>query len=365
MNTEKSLLENKSHFYFDILNGFADAIRILNENNQVIFVNDSMLMLMGANVGAMYCTFDNPFCNLDVTAKSLETGAVIERESDIDGRTYLIKTSPIRNDFSDIVGVVEIFRDISREKRLNRELKNQNIQLIDEMQRAEKIQEAILPEKGFYKNLKLSYVYEPESQLSGDMIDVFEIDEDNVGVYISDTVGHGFSASMVTMSVSQAFRNMDLKRLLNPNLALKDLCHRFTSLGLGIEIYLTCFYAVLNVKTGQISYSNAGHAPCPLLFSDNEVKVLESSGFPISPFFENVDYSVNKAKFFTGDKILFMTDGCVDGLSPSREPYSLKRVMSLVPALKGNIIEQLFSDIRNYINTVQIDDMTLMLMECF
>lgn len=348
-----------------ILNGFADGIRVLNNKNEVIFVNDAMLQLMGANIDAMYCRFDNPFCNLNVTERSLETGEVIERMSHVEGKYFDIKTSPIKDDIGEIVGVIEIFRDITRERNLYAQLKEKNKNLVVEMDNASKIQRGILPKKGFYKRLKLSYEYLPQSELSGDMIDVFTIDDSHTGISISDMVGHGFSASMITLTVKQALRNMTLENSLSPALALKELSKRFSSMGLGIDMYFTCFCAVYNHDTNVLRFANAGHNPSPLVLSDGEIRSLEVAGFPISPLFQNRDYDEYSQTLYTGDKLFFMTDGITEATDEKGTPFSIERVKNLILSEESDVLKKLVNSVGTHIKTNQVDDMTCMMIEIY
>ena len=68
---------------------------------------------------------------------------------------------------------------------------------------AKHIQEKILPPKGVIDNLHIDYIYKPSEMLSGDIFDVFHIDEDHIGIYISDVSGHGVAAAMMTMFIRQ------------------------------------------------------------------------------------------------------------------------------------------------------------------
>ncbi len=83
--------------------------------------------------------------------------------------------------------------------------------------------------------------------LSGDMFDVYYINEDNIGIYICDVVGHGVTASMMTMFVRQTMRAIK-DDILSPSTALKELHKRFVSLDLGSDKYFTIFYAIYILK---------------------------------------------------------------------------------------------------------------------
>ena len=143
------------------------------------------------------------------------------KEEIIGGRHYSIKSSPVKDSNGEIYAAVEVFRDVTRERKLELDLINKNKKINKDLQFAKRIQEKILPRKGANDSLKLDYVYKPSEILSGDMFDMFNIDEDNVGIYISDVAGKGVAASMMTMFIRQSMRVMkdDIK---SPSAALEN-----------------------------------------------------------------------------------------------------------------------------------------------
>src|SRR5690606_28025437 len=117
----------------------------------------------------------------------------------------------------------------TRERKLELELIERNTKMINDIKFAEKIQRRILPKKGLYKNVKIDHLYKPSEMLSGDIFDVFIIDEDKLGVYICDVVGHGITASMMTMFVRQTMRSIK-DFVVQPSVALTELQKSFSSL---------------------------------------------------------------------------------------------------------------------------------------
>ncbi len=116
--------------------------------------------------------------------------------------------------------------------------------------------------------------------LSGDMFDIYFIDEENIGIYICDVVGHGVTASMMTMFVRQTMRAIK-DDILSPSAALTELHKRFVTLNLGADKYFTIFYGIYNIKNKQLKYSNAGHNCIPIRFNTDQVTLLKTKGgFP-------------------------------------------------------------------------------------
>ncbi len=146
----------------------------------------------------------------------------------------------------------------------------------------------------------------------GDIFDIYYIDEDNIGIYICDVVGHGVTASMMTMFVRQTMRAIK-DDILSPSRALSELHQKFIALDLDTDKYFTIFYGVFNTKDRSFKYSNGGHNCVPIKINDEEISLLKTNGFPISLIFNKVDYTEEEIKLSPGgDKILFYTDGITE-----------------------------------------------------
>ena len=347
---------------FQVLNAIADLVRVLDYNEKVVFVNKAMEDLLGYDKDKKVCILGEDLFDPEITRRALLSGEVIQREENIGSMVFSVKCSPIINKKGDIIGVVEVFRNVTMARKLQREVIEKNRLMTSETMAASLIQRTVLPEKGFIKNLKVNYIYRPSTILSGDMFDVFEIDEDHIAVYIADSVGHGFAASMVTMFIKSVIRTLDKTTLLSPQKTLTALCGRFTSLGLEIENYFTCFYGVFNTKNKNFVFSNAGHLPLPILVRDSSYMNLESKGYPISRFFAKSDYEEKEIKLYSGDYILFMTDGVVEARNAKKESFGYERVHNIILENNKDILEILNSDLEAFNDGEQTDDISMMLI---
>lgn len=353
---------NDKKIDLQVLNGIADLIRVLDLNEKVIFVNQAMEEMLGYDSKQLVCRIGDDVFNPAITKRALQTGEVIQREENIGNSIFSVKCSPITGDYGEIIGVVEVFRNVTMARKLQKEMIEKNRTMTNETAAASIIQRTMLPDRGFEKNLKVNYIYRPSNILSGDMFDVFEIDKDNVAIYIADSVGHGFAASMVTMFIKSMIRTSNMRILLSPSQMLKSISERFTTLRLEIENYFTCFYGVYNRKKNSFKYSNAGHMPLPMRIRDSEVTRLESSGYPISRFFAKPEYHEYSIDIFAGDKLLLMTDGVIENRNSNKEAYGMQRVEDIVKELNIDILETLENDLLDFIDGEQTDDVSALLI---
>lgn len=361
-------METMTKSYFDkakpnyhILNGIADLIRVLDIDNNVVFLNRSMEEALGCENGV--CKISESILKSDITKRTLKTGEIIQREEIIDGHSFSVKCSPIIGADGKIAGAVEVFRDTTYEKVLQKEIIDKNKSLTYEMIQASKIQQSLLPKKGFMENIQVDYDYRPFNMLSGDIFDVFKINNDNIAVYIADAVGHGFASSMITMFIQSLVGNLSQYRLLRPSKAIAEVSRKFGELNLDIDNYFTFFYGVYNRKTGNFTFSNAGHFPCPIVYNGENIINLETSGYPITRFFTNCEYEDYIIKLNCSDKILFLTDGITETQNIKQESFGTDKICEILRKNNIDELKLIRKELNDFMWADGNDDMTALLLK--
>lgn len=370
MLKKDDLVEKKSIGEYGILNyhvleGMADWVRVVNRENMIIYANKAMKDDLGDNIVGIKCYESHckkDKCNFCITQRSIRTGETIQKEEIIDGKYYSVKSSPVKNVDGEIFAAVEVFRNVTRERKLELELIDKNKKMSKDLQFAKRIQEKILPKKGRRESVSLDYIYKPSEMLSGDMFDMFNIDEDNIGIYISDVAGNGVAASMMTMFIRQTMRIMK-DESSSPSKALSELHDRFLSLNLEINNYFTIFYGVYNRDTGTFKYVNAGHNCLPIKYNDNTMVLLENKGYPITSLFDKIVYEEKETHLEAGDKILFYTDGITEARDSSGKEFGIEGVLDIIEKHPDNILNEVEDRIINHSWGEQQDDFAIVLLE--
>lgn len=359
----------KEHYRlnYHVLESMADWVRVLDRNGQVVYANKAMKETLGNDIIGrecnIYCEQEEPCC-FCIVERSIQGEETIQKEEVIGGRYYSVKASPIKDENGEILGAVEVFRDVNRERSLEKNLRQKNEKMSKDLKIARKIQEKILPKKGQIGKLYIDYIYKPSEMLSGDMFDIFQIDDENIGIYISDVSGHGVAASMMTMFIRQSMRFIK-DDILSPSLALAELHRRFSTLELEIDKYFTIFYGVFNKKTYEFKYANAGHNSIPIRYNEDDsiIDRLENSGFPISLLFEEVDYKEKKTQLREGDKILFYTDGVTEVRNSKDVEFGIENIIKSIKSSKGNLLNDLVEGIGFFGKGDIVDDFAMILLE--
>lgn len=368
INKEKILdILDYSKLNYHVLEGMADWVRVIDEEGLVIYANKSMKKALGENINNRKCyevICKEKACNTCITQRSIATGETIQKEEIINNKTYSVKSSPVKDSKGVIIAAVEVFRNITRERKLELELINKNKKMNDDLEFSKRLQGKILPKKEQIQNLTLDYIYKPSETLSGDMFDMYRIDDDNIGVYISDVVGNGTSASLMTMFIRQTMRFMN-GNPANPSDILRELHKRFLFLELEVGYYFTIFFGVFNTKTKKLKYVNAGHNCMPIRYNleKNAVDVIENKGYPISSLLEEITFKEKEIQINIGDKILFYTDGVTEARDYSGREFGLKRLINIIKTNPVDILNDIERTVFEHSFGEIEDDFALLLLE--
>lgn len=152
----------------------------------------------------------------------------------------------------------------------------------------------------------------PAEWVSGDIYDVTRIDEQHIGFYIADAVGHSMPAALLTIFIKQAMvmrETIDKSyRIFSPTEVITNLNLKMVGQKLSGYQFATCCYGLLNVKTRQLSFARAGH-PYPILFREgHEPQQLETRGALLGVF-ENAEFTQSSVQLQSGDRLLLYSDG--------------------------------------------------------
>lgn len=358
---EHNLVNN--HIEMALLDTISDLIRVVDENNQVVYYNHAMRLALEDQMYHVYDTEDYGFFDFKMTARCLASGETIQRETYVGDVYYSVKTNPIRSSEGGIIGAIEVYRDKGVEKRLQIELVEKNRSFTEEQVSASAIQRSLLPPKGFMRALCMDYYFRPAELLSGDFFDVMQIDDDHVVFYIADAVGHGFSSSMTTVFISQTMRNMAPELLVDPTVAMLELVHRFRELNLPDTMYFTMFLGVYSLKNRKLTYVNAGHDCPPLIKREGNVRLLLNAGFPVTPLVEASFYECRSEYIQRGDEILLYTDGMTECRSRSGEQFGVEGLRKLFREVGEEPLSHIIDRLREFVQSEIVDDMTCLYLK--
>lgn len=316
-------------FIEEIIDGMYDWVRVLDRDDNIIYMNKSMREgLKGAALGEKCYRIigrSEP-CENCISRKAVFEGNPHQKEEIIDGKIFSVMSSPIRDLQGEAVAVVEVLRDITQMKKLQDKIMMQNSKLQADLDIARKLQCSLLPRSFFEDKLDFSFIYKPCEALGGDFLDIFKIDDTHIGIYIADVSGHGVSASMLTVFLRSTIN----KKTLSPAQALKELYKEFNENNFDQNLYITIFYAIIDLENYSITYSNAGHNVCPAVFGKDRFDLLNFPGIPISNWLKIPGYNDRIVPLNKGDRIFFCTDGIIELRGANEEQFGVERLLAVI-----------------------------------
>ena len=353
---------------FDTMSFFAlqsmeDLVRISTLEGETIFENQAMKKGIENDIIRDEVNKSKESA-LSEFSKDLTTE--IKRQVVANGRTYSLKISPVTEGNNKVVGFVEVFRDITEATKVSNELFWANKKINEDIKLAKNIQQAILPNIKMIENVEFQFSHMASDDLSGDIFDVIHLEDKKIGVYIADVVGHGISASIMTMFIRQAMRNiLTDSHVLSPSKVILELKRRYSLLNLDVGQYFTIIYALLDLEKNELIYSNAGHNANPIFFNQDKVVEMKNRGKFISNIFPPMEYKEKHIEIEKGDKVLFYTDGLLETEDQNGEFYGMDNLLNWINEnkIQDDFINKLNSELNNYRWQEQKDDIAMVYMK--
>lgn len=177
-----------------------------------------------------------------------------------------------------------------------------------------------LPEVGA---VRFTTYYRPCSLVSGDIFDIFRLDEKNVGFFLADAVGHGVAAGLLTMFVKHAIRPKRVRSdgydLIDPSEVLASLNDHLVAQRLPESQFVTAWYGRINVETMRLEFAVAGHPPALLIDAQGEIQELHGDGCLLGVF-EGQPFSTFSIPLEQGQRVIIYSDGLESTLIEDRNP---------------------------------------------
>lgn len=233
---------------------------------------------------------------------------------------------------------------------------------------AGEIQQAILPSKfppipEVSEKVDLYASMTPAKEVGGDFFDFFKIDDKRVGFVIADVSGKGVPAS-IFMAVSRTLLRATGMRGVSTNECL-DIVNRMLCNESVDSMFVTVFYGIYNIETGDIEYTNAGHNPPYIIRANGNVESLPMSENIVAGMFDDFTYTHSTLKLEKDDSLILFTDGVTEAFNTSGEMYDeagLEKTLSTIGQKDSfETCQAIINDVVAFAgDEPQSDDITLM-----
>jgi serine phosphatase RsbU (regulator of sigma subunit) len=225
------------------------------------------------------------------------------------------------------------------------------------------IQSEMLPHAPLHLGLtEVKGVSVPAREVGGDFFNYFQLASGVVALLVGDVSGKGVGAALLMANIQASLRT---RFALGQELsAIAEAIDRDIEANSPGPVYATLFMAILDPRTRQMRYVNAGHNPQFVLRGDGTLEKMWSTGLPVG-MLAGHGYQEREVQLAAGDLLFFYTDGVVEMENETDDMFGSDRLESLVSSSAGAHADQVLIRIEKAISEFRgrrdlYDDATMM-----
>ena len=206
----------------------------------------------------------------------------------------------------------------------------------------------------------------PAKEVGGDLYNFFLIDDDHMAIVIGDVSGKGIPAALFMM-VSNILITDRMHINDRPSEILNSInniiCARNAA-----DMFVTLWLGILEISTGRIIASNAGHEDAVIYRKDGEFSLFRTKHDLVVGALPGIKYHDFEIRLNPGDKVFLYTDGATEATDKENRMYTLDRVVETLNEVKEGspreIVEGLYRSLDEFLDEApQFDDITLLCSE--
>ncbi len=224
-------------------------------------------------------------------------------------------------------------------KRARDALETANQRMKQDLEAAARVQRTLLPTKLPMKDgVQFAWRSRPCDELGGDSLNIFEIDDHHIGMFILDVSGHGVPAALLAVTVTHTLSfnvhqfsvltdpsdDPSGYSIINPSRAAGRL-NRLYPMDPKTLHYFVILYGILNTETNRFKFVSAGMPGPIVLPRDEPPEILDAPSVPIG-LLEDSTYNEHVILLKAGDRIFLHSDGIYEEKDPTGEQFGRNRL---------------------------------------
>ncbi len=175
----------------------------------------------------------------------------------------------------------------------------------------------------------------PAAQVGGDFYDFFLIDETHLAIVVGDVSGHGMAAAMF-MTLAKTLIKVYAQSHGATDKVLEQT-NRYLLRSNPQRFFVTCWFGILDLTDGRLTYSNAGHNYPVLIRAGAEPDFLRAKPNFVLGRKKLIRYKENRIKLCPGDKLLLYTDGVTEAQAPDESFFGDERLLRVVRCITRTV----------------------------
>jgi PAS domain S-box-containing protein len=269
--------EYREDFFRAVVDTVNDPVALISKDFKILYHNKMVSKIYGSIVGKL--CFETMFghkqpcedCLMLDVLKDGKPKRKIRKFELPNGRIVWAEASatPLKNAEREIIGVIDILRDITEQKEARDLLEEALARLNAELSEAADYVKSLLPPPIVTGPVRTDWRFVPSASLGGDSFGYHWLDEDHFAIYLVDVSGHGVGAALLSVSVINVLRShtLPVSDFRDPQQVLHALNINFPAEQHN-DMFFTIWYGAYNKSSRNLIYASGGHPPA-LLFSDS------------------------------------------------------------------------------------------------
>jgi len=291
---------------------------------------------------------------------------------DLFGPPYPSPEARITHNFTALVAfafvVYVIQRYVKQREQLDREVRQQRDELLQEVELAAQVQRMFLPiSRPSIPGLEIAGMMQPVGGVGGDYYDYVPVNEHTIQIVIADVAGKGVPAALL-MSATAAAVQLEVSEKRDMLEVVNRLNNGIHSVS-GGNRYVTLVLADIDALNRSFRYVNCGHNPA-LLFQakTRDVVPMNSSCTPVG-MFDSVNCEINRADLAAGDILVLYTDGITEAENSQGEEFGVERLSAVIRRDSSmsaqGLMDNIFQSAEDFCQGVGFkDDATVLIVKC-
>jgi sigma-B regulation protein RsbU (phosphoserine phosphatase) len=206
----------------------------------------------------------------------------------------------------------------------------------------------------------------PAQEVGGDFYDFFLIDDEHVGFVVGDVSGKGVGAAMF-MAITKTLVKATAMQGIPAN-----ACMRHVNRVLFPEsvrgLFVTAFYGILDIETGQVKYCCAGHNHPYLLRKDGGIEKIEPPQGLAICLKDDFHYKTGHIQLNEGDSIFVYSDGVNEAIDSERREFGLENLQTCLGSAAGGkpveVVRDVLREVEAFSGGIdQSDDITMLTLQ--
>lgn len=292
-----------------------------------------------------------------------------EFEAELQGKLEILEISCSEFSLSDSQkSVILALRVVTQQRRMADALAASRKRMEEELQIGREIQMSLLPATlSEEPEFSLCALCEPAFEVGGDFYDHYFIRKNQLCFCVGDVSGKGVPAALFmavakTMLRDHAYggknRTAEIVRQVNQQISVHNPASMFCSL----------FIAILDIKSGLLVYTNAGHNPPFFKENEGSYELIKDKHGPVIGVSDEIVYDEGRIQMKPGDTILVYTDGVTEAIGPNDDFYTVERFRDFIEGEKLGeppaVVSAVADDVRRFKGKAhQADDITLICLQ--